>query len=348
MSVRSVTLRGKHVELLDQRLLPGEVRYLELRTGDEVARAIEEMAVRGAPAIGVAAAMGVAIELERVPDGDLARGLERVCARLGRTRPTAVNLAWALDRMRSHLCPLLSAGARAEEVRTAARALAERLGEEDVASCRQMGEVGAELLPEGARVLTHCNTGLATVGYGTALGVIRSAAERGRLTRVIACETRPFLQGARLTAWELQKDGIPVTIITDSMAGALMSRGEIDAVVVGADRIVANGDFANKIGTYTHAVLARRHSIPFYVVAPLSTVDLETPSGEGIPIEYRDPGEVVTLAGVRIAPEGVEALNPAFDVTPADLVTAIVTERGVIRPPFGPGLARQKGMERRG
>ncbi len=208
-----------------------------------------------------------------------------------------------------------------------------------------MGEAGADLLPENGRVLTHCNTGLATAGYGTALGVIRSAWSRGRLQRVIACETRPFLQGARLTAWELQEDRIPVTLITDSMAGALMSRGEIDAVILGADRIVANGDFANKIGTYSHAVLAKRHDVPFFVAAPLSTVDLDTPSGGGIPIEFRDPEEVVTLAGVRIAPEGVEALHPAFDVTPAELVTAIVTERGVIRPPFGPGLARQKSME---
>jgi methylthioribose-1-phosphate isomerase len=345
VSVRVVALRDKHVELLDQRLLPGEVRYLELQKGEDVARAIEEMAVRGAPAIGVTAAMGVAIELGRVPDDELATGLERICQRLARTRPTAVNLAWALDRMREHLAPLVAAGAHADEVRAAARSLAERIRDEDIASCHEMGEAGAELLPENGRVLTHCNTGLATSGYGTALGVIRSAASRGRIHRVIACETRPFLQGARLTAWELQRDGIPVTLITDSMAGALMSRGEVDAVILGADRIVANGDFANKIGTYSHAVLAHRHSIPFYVAAPLSTVDLDTPSGDGIPIEFRDPEEVLMVAGVRIAPEGVEALHPAFDVTPAELVTAIVTERGVIRPPLGPGLARQKAME---
>ncbi len=345
MNVRCVTLRQKHIELLDQRLLPGEVRYLELRTGEEVARAIEDMAVRGAPAIGVTAAMGIAVELGHVPDDELADALPRVCERLARTRPTAVNLTWAIDRMREHLAPLLGAGAPPDEVRAAARALAARIHDEDIASCRQMGEAGADLLPENARVLTHCNTGLATAGYGTALGVIRSAASRGRVRLVLACETRPFLQGARLTARELHEDRIPVTLITDSTAGALMSRGEVDAVILGADRIVANGDFANKIGTYSHAVLAKRHEIPFFVAAPLSTVDLDTRSGGGIPIEFRDPEEVMTFAGVRIAPEGVEALHPAFDVTPAELVTAIVTERGVIRPPFGPGLARQKAME---
>ena len=213
-----------------------------------------------------------------------------------------------------------------------------------MATCRAIGEAGAALLPERARVLTHCNAGaLATAGYGTALGVIRSARARGRVSRVLACETRPFLQGARLTAWELKEDGIPVTLITDSMAGSLMSQGEVDAIVVGADRIAANGDVANKVGTYTLAVLAQRHAIPFYVAAPLSTVDLATATGDAIPIEQRDPEEVVTLAGHRIAPEGVEALNPAFDVTPAELVTAIVTEQGVLLPPFAEGLARQSG-----
>jgi methylthioribose-1-phosphate isomerase len=346
MGVHTVALRKDHVELLDQRLLPGEVRYLRLHNGEEVARAIEAMAVRGAPAIGVTAAMGVAIELEGAPDADLGTSLERVCERLARTRPTAVNLTWALERMSARLLPRIAAGSPAGEVRSEARTLALEIQAQDVAICRQIGDAGAELLPEHARILTHCNAGaLATAGYGTALGVIRSAMIQGRLKQVLACETRPFLQGARLTAWELVEERIPVLVITDSMAGSLMCRGEIDAVIVGADRIAANGDVANKIGTYTHAVVAQRHAIPFYVAAPLSTVDLGTPTGDQIPIEYRDPEEVVTLAGQRIAPEGVGALHPAFDVTPAELVTAIITEGGVIRPPFAPGLARCKAGE---
>ena len=346
MNAHTVALREDHVELLDQRLLPGEVRYLRLETGEEVAGAIEAMAVRGAPAIGVTAAMGVVIELERAPDRDLGTSLERVCERLARTRPTAVNLVWALERMRRSLLPRIAAREPPAEIRSKARALALEIQAEDIAICRELGDVGAELLPEHARVLTHCNAGaLATAGYGTALGVIRSAMTRGRIKQVLACETRPFLQGARLTAWELVQERIPVTLITDSMAGSLMRRGEIDAVVVGADRIAANGDVANKIGTYTHAVVARHHGIPFYVAAPLSTVDLGTPTGDWIPIEYRDPEEVVTFAGQRIAPPGVEALHPAFDVTPADLVTAIITEGGVLRPPFGPALARCKARE---
>lgn len=345
MSVHTVALRADHVELLDQRALPAKVHYLRLRTGEEVARAIESMAVRGAPAIGVTAAMGVAIELARASDSALGSALGEVCERLSRTRPTAVNLVWALDRMRRGLSARITAGEPPADIRSAARALALEILEEDVAVCRAIGDAGAELLPEQARVLTHCNAGaLATAGYGTALGVIRSAVAQGRLKQVVACETRPFLQGARLTAWELMQEQIPVHLITDSMAGSLMRLGEIDAVIVGADRIAANGDVANKIGTYVHAVLAHRHGIPFYVAAPLSTVDLATPTGDQIPIEYRDPEEVVTLAGQRIAPEGVKALHPAFDVTPAELVTAIVTEEGVVRPPFEPGLARHKGQ----
>jgi methylthioribose-1-phosphate isomerase len=346
MSFHTVALRPDHVELLDQRLLPGEVRYLALHTGEEVARAIEQMAVRGAPAIGVTAAMGVAVELERVPDGELGPALEQVCKRLARTRPTAVNLAWALDRMREAVSALLRAGETPAKVRSEARELALRLHDDDVRTCRAIGDHGAALLTDRSRVLTHCNAGaLATAGYGTALGVIRSASAAGRLKRVLACETRPFLQGARLTAWELLEDGIGVTLITDSTAGALMSRGEIDAVVVGADRIAANGDVANKIGTYTHAVLAQRHAIPFYVAAPLSTVDLATEGGSAIPIEHRGPEEVVTLWGQRIAPPGVDVLHPAFDVTPAELISAIITEQGAIRPPFGPALARQKAAK---
>jgi methylthioribose-1-phosphate isomerase len=338
-----VRLAGDAVELLDQRLLPGEERYLRLDSANAVARAIEDMAVRGAPAIGVSAAMAIAIELARAPDAGLGSALARAVARLGRTRPTAVNLAWALERMSVEIGAQLSAGATPAAVRQHARALAQRIHDDDVASCRAIGEAGAVLLPANARVLTHCNAGaLATAGYGTALGVIRSAARLGRLSRVVAQETRPFLQGARLTAWELARDGIPVNLVTDGMGGALMSRGEIDAVVVGADRIAANGDVANKIGTYTLAVLAHAHGLPFYVAAPLSTVDLATASGADIPIEQRSSDEVTSLAGVRIAPEGVIALHPAFDVTPATLVSAIITERGALLPPFAPGLAAQR------
>ena len=299
--------------------------------------------MRGAPAIGVSAAMAIAVELARAPDADLRTALERAVARLARTRPTAVNLAWALEQMTRELGARIASGASPADVRSHARALAQRIHDDDVASCRAIGEAGAALLPAGARVLTHCNAGaLATAGYGTALGVIRSAARLGRLTRVLAQETRPFLQGARLTAWELARDGIPVNLVTDGMGGALMARGEVDAVVVGADRIAANGDVANKIGTYTLAVLAHAHGLPFYVAAPLSTLDLATPDGAGIPIEQRSSDEVTRFAGRRIAPEGVIALHPAFDVTPATLVTAIITERGAVRAPFAPALAAQR------
>ncbi len=343
MSFFTVRLETDAVVLIDQRRLPGEEVYLRLSSGEDVARAIEDMAVRGAPAIGVTAAMGVAIELERAPDAELEATLERVITRLGRTRPTAVNLRWALERMRAELAPSLARGAGAGALRAEARAAAQRIADEDVASCRAIGDAGAALLPFGTRVLTHCNAGaLATAGYGTALGVVRSAARDGRLAHVVAQETRPFLQGARLTAWELARDGIEVRLITDSMGGALMAQHAIDVVIVGADRIAANGDVANKIGTYSAALLARAHGIPFYVAAPFSSVDLSLPSGREIPIEQRSPAEVTTIAGRRIAPEGVVALHPAFDVTPADFVTAIITERGVIRPPFAPGLAAQR------
>ena len=343
MSFFTVRLAGDAVELLDQRLLPAEERYLRLTNVEEIARAIETMAVRGAPAIGVTAAMAVAVALAHAPDQGLRAALELATSRLARTRPTAVNLAWALERMAREIGAYIASGAAPDSVRSRARALAQRIHDEDVASCRAIGDAGAVLLPPDARVLTHCNAGaLATAGYGTALGVIRSAARTGRLSRVLAQETRPFLQGARLTTWELARDGIPVTLVTDGMGGALMARGDIDAVVVGADRIAANGDVANKIGTYTLAVLAHAHGLPFYVAAPLSTLDLDTPTGKEIPIEERSSDEVTRIAGVAIAAAGVNALHPAFDVTPATLVSAIVTERGVLRPPYGPGLAAQR------
>ncbi len=330
------------VEMLDQRLLPDVERYLTLGSVEEVARAIEDMVVRGAPAIGVTAAMGVALALRTAADAELAAVHAASSARLAATRPTAVNLTWAIERMRAGLAPLFASGAPAARIREAAESLAQAIHDEDGAMCRAIGEAGGPLLPERARVLTHCNAGaLATAGYGTALGVIRSAARQGRLEHVLANETRPFLQGARLTAWELQRDGIPVQLITDAMSGALMRQKRIDAIVVGADRIAANGDVANKIGTYTLAVLAARHGLPFSVAAPRSTIDLATPDGDGIPIEQRSPDEVLVVRGQRIAPQGVSALHPAFDVTPAELVSAIITECGVARPPYRASLRAQ-------
>ncbi len=319
------------VRVLDQRRLPADEVWLDLTSADEVAQAIKDLTVRGAPAIGVAAAYGIAVEARR--GADVAR-LREAADRLVHARPTAVNLAWAVRRMSRRLAH------GADELLAEAHAIRD----EDEAACRRIGALGAPLLPARARVLTHCNAGaLATAGYGTALGVIRAAVESGNAVSVFAGETRPFLQGARLTAWELKRDGIPVTLLTDGMAGWLMSRGEIACVIVGADRIAANGDVANKIGTYALAVLAAHHHLPFYVAAPWSTVDLETPTGAEIPIEERDADEVVTIAGRRIAPAGVPARYPAFDVTPAPLVTAIVTERGVVRAPFDAGLRALAG-----
>jgi methylthioribose-1-phosphate isomerase len=332
------------VVLLDQRRLPEEERYLTLASVEEVAEAIEALVVRGAPAIGCTAALGVARAAVTSRAEGLAELAEEIAAaveRLARTRPTAVNLFWALGRMREAAARAGAApGASVGSVGAALVRAALALVEEDRAACRALGRSAAELVPEGARVLTHCNAGgLATAGYGTALGVVRAAVEAGRRVSVLAGETRPYLQGARLTAWELARDGIPVTVITDNMAGYLMQRGEVDLVVVGADRVARNGDVANKIGTYTLAVLAREHGIPFYVAAPLSTLDPETPCGADIVIEERGREEVAVLGGRAILPEGVPVRHPAFDVTPAALVTAILTERGIARPPYPESLA---------
>jgi methylthioribose-1-phosphate isomerase len=333
--VETLRFRQGRLELIDQRVLPREFVYLGYDSASEVAEGIRTMVVRGAPAIGCAAAYGVALEAQRLANQPLAEralGMTQGIQVLAHSRPTAVNLFWALARMQALLDSL--AGSSGQE--TAERLLAEahEISREDVANNRKMGEHGAALLRDGSTVLTHCNAGaLATAGHGTALGVIRSAVEVGKRIAVFADETRPFLQGARLTAWELAEDGIPVTLITDNMAGHFMSRGEVQAVIVGADRVAANGDVANKIGTYMVAVLARRHQIPFYVAAPLSTIDPGTPNGAAIPIEERDSEEVTAVAGVRFAPSGVGARHPAFDVTPAELVTGLITERGVILEP---------------
>jgi methylthioribose-1-phosphate isomerase len=339
-SVSTVHWEDDAVVMIDQRLLPDQEVYLRCRDHAEVARAIREMAIRGAPAIGVAAALGIALGVR----GDASEGpelrahFEAICAELRATRPTAVNLFWAIERMRERFACLETAGGAALRQGLLEEAL--RIHAEDVAACRRMGDLGAALLPDRARVLTHCNAGaLATAGYGTALGVIRSAARLGKIEAIFADETRPYLQGARLTAWELLKEGIPTTLITDSMAGHMMASGQVNVVVVGADRIARNGDVANKIGTYGVAILAREHGLPFYVAAPVSTFDLATPSGDRIPIEERAPEEVTHHGGRRLAPAGVAVRNPAFDVTPHRYVTAIVCERGIARPPYEPSLA---------
>jgi methylthioribose-1-phosphate isomerase len=346
--------RGE-VVLLDQRILPGRERYLRCRDAEAVARAIETMAVRGAPAIGVTAALGLALGARRLAKGRASnagrraalfrRGFERLCRRFAATRPTAVNLFWAIERMRRAAGEAARGPARrgGDGLRGAVRRLereALAIQREDVEANRRMGRHGAALVPRRATILTHCNAGaLATAGYGTALGVVRAAREAGKRVEVLADETRPFLQGARLTAWELQKDRIPVRLITDNMAGHFLKRGSVDLIVVGADRIASNGDVANKIGTYTVAVLAKENGVPFYVAAPLSTLDPRARSGADIPIEERSAAEVTSLAGRRIAPRGVRAEHPAFDVTPARLVTAIITEAGVARPPYRRSLA---------
>ena len=326
-----VVYRDRGVDLLDQNQLPERTVVLRLATVEEAAEAIRTMKVRGAPAIGIAAAYGIVLAADGVPA--TLEEMERAGRTLRSTRPTAVNLGWAVDRMLGVFSQ--RAGRLPEEVREALLVEARRIHAEAIEANRTIGRNGADLLPEGARVLTICNTGaLATGGYGTAYGVLRAAHEAGRLALVYACETRPRLQGARLTAWELLRDGIPFRLLSDGAAAYLMSRGGVDAVLAGADRIAANGDTANKIGTYALAVAAKRHGIPMYVVAPTSTVDPATASGASIPIEERAEDEVLAVRGVRLAPSGASAWNPAFDVTPAELITAIVTETGVHRPPI--------------
>jgi methylthioribose-1-phosphate isomerase len=342
---RPLYREGRILRLLDQRLLPADEVWLELERAPEIAIAIRDMAVRGAPAIGVAAAYGAAFAMRSGASTPAFERFETARRLLAATRPTAVNLFAALDRMAR--CFAALGDAAPEAIERALVAEADALAAEDIAACRRIGKFGAELLSGERAVLTHCNAGaLATAGYGTALGVIRGAIEAGKPIRVIASETRPFLQGARLTAWELSRDGIPVELITDSMAGHFLSRGGIEAVVVGADRIAANGDTANKIGTYSLAVLAKENGVPFYVAAPMTTIDFSCADGSGIPIEERSPAEVLCFAGRAIAPEGVSARHVAFDVTPARYITAIVTDLGICRAPYGESLRRAVGSRR--
>jgi methylthioribose-1-phosphate isomerase len=345
MSFRTIEWLDDTVIMIDQTRLPGEEVYNSYSDFQSIAEAIRGMIIRGAPAIGVAAAMGVAMGARAIiadTHESFFRQLDNVCDELGRTRPTAVNLFWGLERMKrvaeSHRSKSL------DVIRDALKKEAVRIGEEDLTICRNIGKWGATLIPEGATVLTHCNAGgLATAGYGTALGVIRAAHEAGKKIQVFADETRPWLQGSRLTVWELMKDGIPTTLISDNMAGFFMNRGEITCCVVGADRIAANGDTANKIGTYSVAVLAKENNIPFYVAAPVSTFDLTLSDGSKIPIEERPANEVTHIKGIAIAPEGVRVRNPAFDVTPARYITAIITENGIVTGDYRIGLRKVAG-----
>jgi len=340
----TIEWKGDSVVMIDQRKLPSVEVYVTCKTAPAVARAIKTMVIRGAPAIGVAAAMGLALGMRKskaTGTKQFATEFQKTCDLMATTRPTAVNLFWAIDRMKRTFAEAAQAGCAVDEIRQRLEAEARGIHDEDVASCRSMGAHGATLVPQTANILTHCNAGaLATAGYGTALGVIRAAVEQGKKIAVLADETRPFLQGARLTAWELVKDGIDTTVITDNMAGSMMRLGHVDLVVVGADRIAANGDVANKVGTYSVAVLAREHGIPFYVAAPISTIDLNTPDGGQIPIEERSDREVTHVGTSRLTPAGARIRNPAFDVTPAKYVTAIVTDRGIARAPYAESLAR--------
>lgn len=341
MSVKTIEWRAGAVRMIDQRLLPGREVIRTYRDYRGVAEAIRTMVIRGAPAIGVAAAMGIALGMKGVSGRGASQRFATVSQTLRATRPTAVNLAWAIERMRAVLDANLALdGAKLFRLM---RDEAIAIYEEDLAVNRALGRHGAALLGNSATILTHCNAGaLATAGYGTALGVIRAARDAGKKIQVFADETRPFLQGSRLTAWELHKDGIPVTVIADNMAATVLARGGVSCVIVGTDRTAANGDVANKIGTYPLAVMARRHRVPFYVAAPLSSIDLNCRCGADIPIEERAQSEVTEFAGKRVAPIGVPAFNPAFDVTPAELVSAIITERGIARAPYRKSLAAMK------
>ncbi len=338
----TIDWQGDVIVMVDQRKLPGQELYVRCRTPQEVARAIRTMVIRGAPAIGVSAAMGLALGARRSTakgTRQFAVDFQKVCDMMAATRPTAVNLFWAIDRMKTSFAAGAQAGESPDEIAARLEREARAIHDEDVANCRLMGAFGAEVVPDGSRVLTHCNAGaLATAGYGSALGVIRAAVEQGKTIAVYADETRPVLQGARLTAWELVRDGINTTVITESMAGPLMRAGEIDLVVVGADRIAANGDTANKIGTYTVAVLAREHKLPFYVAAPLSTIDLNTPDGSQIPIEERDQREITHIGSWRLIPEGAKSRNLAFDITPHRYIAGIITERGIVTAPYSESL----------
>jgi methylthioribose-1-phosphate isomerase len=343
--IKTVEWTSEGVRFIDQRRLPTEEVYVVCHSYQEVAEAIRNMTVRGAPAIGVAAAMGVAIGMQQCQAADLeafSQHFDRVAAVIGETRPTAVNLFWAIRRMKAKLDSL--AGKTIQQMKDALVAEGQLMLVEDIAANEAMGKHGSVLMPSSGGVLTHCNAGaLATCGYGTALGVIRAAVTAGKNIHVFADETRPFLQGSRLTAWELMQDGIPTTVIADNMAGAMMRQGKIQAVIVGADRIAANGDVANKIGTYSVAVLAKEHEIPFYVAAPWSTIDLNTPHGDNIPIEQRSPREVTHHAGTQVAPTGVMVENPAFDITPSKYIAAIITDRGVAKAPLAESLKELAG-----
>jgi methylthioribose-1-phosphate isomerase len=337
MSVKTIEWKGNHVSLIDQRLLPRREVYRVCRDYTEVARAIRDMVIRGAPAIGVAAAMGVALGALQIKKKNFDREVERIFQIFAKTRPTAINLFWALERMRRVY--IEKRGLGVDAVKALLKEEAQKIYQEDISANRLLGKVGAKLLGNATRILTHCNAGaLATAGYGTALGVIRAMKESGKQIEVMVDETRPFLQGARLTAWELKKERIPVTLLTDNSVGYLLQRGKVDAVIVGCDRVAANGDVANKIGTYIIAVLAQRHRVPFYVAGPTSSIDFKCRSGAEIPIEERDPREVSHILGLPIAPRGVRIMNPAFDITDHELISAIITEKGVVRPPFQQNL----------
>jgi methylthioribose-1-phosphate isomerase len=335
--IPTIEWKGKHIRMIDQRKLPGKVEWVACRNDKDVIAAVRNMVIRGAPAIGVAAAMGLALGSEAITANSYKAFEPRfreMAGRMVKARPTAVNLRWAVERM--ILLVEQMAGMDPEEIKIALREESEKILSEDIEINRKIGEHGNKIVPKKAVILTHCNAGaLATGGYGTALGVIRAAHEAGKKIQVIADETRPWLQGLRLTAFELMADGIPVTVIADNAAGSLMRQGKVDLVITGADRIAANGDVANKIGTYQVAVLAKENHIPFYVAAPLSTIDLRIPSGDQIPVEERDPSEVSHFRKVRIGPPGVKAYNPAFDVTPGRYVTGIITEKGIVKAPYG-------------